>query len=60
MKWPPWKPDREAHAKLAQAREQLDAIRGQWPDVRDSVGQMTEHRDRNHLAESITLIFRGA
>lgn len=56
--WPKGRKDkeesqREANAALASAREDLQIIRDQSPEVKRLVKALTDFRDRNHLGEAL-------
>lgn len=59
MRLLPWRTRDPDDEQLAEDEKRLAEVRNQWPEVRDAVGQMTEHRRRNHFAESIATIYRG-
>jgi hypothetical protein len=47
-------------AKTAAVQRELERVRGQWPLVLRHAAQIVAHRERNHFAENINTIFRGA
>lgn len=57
MRWP-WSRERSEDDALRAEQDRLDEIRDQWPAVEEAANKMTEHRRRNHFAESIALIYR--
>jgi hypothetical protein len=61
MKWP-WARDQrheDDQQALEEAQERLAEVRGQWPRVEAAVEAMRQHRQRNHFAENIHLIYTG-
>ena len=46
-------------ATTAAAKRELERVRSQWPAVLQYAAVLTEHRQRNHFADSINTIFRG-
>lgn len=61
MKWP-WvraKRERDDQKALEEAQSRLAEVRGQWPRVEAAVEAMRQHRQRNHFAESIQIIYTG-
>jgi hypothetical protein len=57
-----WLRRRDKHADVAeleQARDQLEKVRRQWPDVRREVATSDAHRRRNHISEAIASLYLG-
>jgi hypothetical protein len=50
---------RQEQKRLADARREHDRVSNQWPVVLQYAAALTAHRERNHFAESINLLFRG-
>lgn len=63
MRWP-WshkhKVDlQDEKDKLQDARKQLEEVRQQWPVVMAISSTLHAHKEQNHFADNIAIIFRG-
>ena len=60
MKWPWSRANHEAREGREQAEQELAEVRARRGEVREAAAEMDAHRDRNHIADKIRLVYLGA
>lgn len=59
MRWPWDRRAEKAQRRRAEAEDQLEKVRAQWNDVRQTVGVTRYHRELNGWTNTVRTIFEG-